>query len=176
MAPVPSATGGDLKAQRELRSVILKDAADVIKDQASIVGDLLSTEKSVEVLLTQKTNFGTPLQGMIPGEKAVGRLFRTDDNIRTENILDQVNKQAAINTKMLGVNPTDRDLQFVVKTKPTEDWPPEAVAEWLRKSANSSRRALDFAREQIKSGGRFIPETPQEAPRRNTTQPTVSNW
>ena len=180
MAPVPAAgqAGGDLRAQRQLREIMLKDAADVLKGQAAIVGDLLSTERSVKVLQDEKTNFGTILQGQLPGEKALGRMFRTEDNIRTENVLDAVNKQAAINVKMLGVNPTDRDLQFVVSTKPNETWPPEAVADWLRKSASASRRALDFAREQVKSGGRFIADSPQEQPRtpRSTTQPTVSNW
>jgi len=63
---------------------------------------------------------------------------------------------------MLGTNPTDRDLQFVTSTKPDETWSAEAVADWLRKSADGTRRTLDFARKQMESGGKFVPETPQQ--------------
>jgi hypothetical protein len=101
---------------------------------------------------------------MIPGEQTVGKVFKTQDHINTQNILDVVNKVAATNAKMLGTNPTDRDLQFVTSTKPDETWSQEAVAEWLRRSAEGTRRTLDFARKQMETGGRFVPETPQPKP------------
>jgi len=62
---------------------------------------------------------------------------------------------------MLGVNPTDRDLQFVVSTKPDITWSQEAVADWLKKSVEGTRRTLDFARKQMETGGTYVPPTPQ---------------
>jgi hypothetical protein len=76
------------------------------------------------------------------------------------NVLEQVNKQAAINARMLGVNPTDRDLQFVVSTKPDISWSQEAVSDWLKKSVEGTRRTLEFAKKQMESGGAYIPEAP----------------
>jgi soluble lytic murein transglycosylase len=164
-APQPSAglsqPVGDMKTAQTGQREIVKKASDVIAGSDKIVSELLSVERAATDVLTKKNNFGTIISGMIPGEQTVGRVLKTQDYINTQNVLDVVNKQAAINAKMLGTNPTDRDLQFVTATKPDENWPPDAVAEWLRKSSDATRRTLDFARKQIETGGRYIPETPQ---------------
>ena len=141
----------------------LKKASDVIADSANIVTNLTNIERAANDALTKKNNFGTIINGMIPGEQTVGQFFKTQDHINTMNILEQVNKVAAQNAKMLGTNPTDRDLQFVTSTKPDITWGQEAVADWLRKSADAQKRTLDFARKQVQSGGTYIPETPQGA-------------
>jgi len=141
----------------------LKKASDVIADSANIVTSLTNIERAANDALTKRNNFGTIISGMIPGEKTVEEFFKTQDHINTMNILEQVNKVAAQNTKMLGSNPTDRDLIFVTSTKPDINWSQEAVADWLRKSAEGTRRTLDFARKQVQSGGTYIPETPQSA-------------
>jgi len=141
----------------------LKKASDVIADSANIVTSITNTERAANDALTKRNNFGTIINGMIPGEQTIGQMFKTQDHINTMNVLEQVNKVAAQNAKMLGTNPTDKDLQFVTSTKPDITWSQEAVADWLRKSAEGTRRTLDFARKQVQSGGTYIPETPQLA-------------
>jgi hypothetical protein len=141
----------------------LKKASDVIADSANIVTNLTNIERAANDALTKRNNFGTIISGMIPGEQTVGEFFKTQDHVNTMNVLEQVNKVAAQNAKMLGTNPTDRDLQFVTSTKPDISWSQEAVADWLRKSADAQRRTLDFARKQVQSGGTYIPETPQSS-------------
>jgi hypothetical protein len=157
-------TPAQMQAQRKGREEVVKKAADTIAGADKIVSDLVSVERAATDVLTKKNNFGTVISGTIPGEQAIGELFKTQDYVNTQNVLDVVNRQAAVNAKMLGTNPTDRDLQFVTATKPDKNWPPEAVADWLRKSADGTRRTLDFARNQMQSGGTYIPETPQAAP------------
>lgn len=150
---------------RKGRDEVMKKAGDVIADSSKIVTDLVNVERAANDAVNKKTNFGTITNNLIlPGEQYIGQKLKTQDYINTMNVLEQVNKQAAINAKMLGANPTDRDLQFVTATKPDTNWPPEAVADWLRKSADGTRRTLDFARKQMESGGRYIPETPQGSP------------
>jgi hypothetical protein len=144
------------------RKEIIKKASDIVAGIDKLVTDITKTQRAAEDALTQKNNFGTIIHGMIPGEQTLGEFFKTQDHINTMNILDQVNKVAATNAKMLGTNPTDRDLQFVTSTKPDITWSQEAVADWLRRSAEGQRRTLDFARKQIETGGKFVPETPQE--------------
>ena len=108
------------------------------------------------------TNFGTIIHGQLPGEHTIGQVFKTEDAVNTNNVLDVVNRQAAVNAKMLGVNPTDRDLQFVTSTKPDETWSAGAVEEWLKRSAEGTRRTLDYARKQLETGGSYVPPTTQE--------------
>jgi len=170
-APQGGMTPAQMQAQRKGREEVVKKAADTIAGADKIVSELVSVERAATDVLTKKNNFGTIISGMIPGEQTIGEVFRTQDYINTQNVLDIVNKQAAVNAKMLGTNPTDRDLQFVTATKPDKNWPPDAVADWLRKSADGTRRTLDFARSQMQSGGTYIPETPQAAPPAATVPP-----
>jgi hypothetical protein len=153
------------KMEREIqekgRGEIVKKAGDTIAGADKIVTELVNVERAATDAVTKKNNFGTIIHGTLPGEQTIGRVLKTQDHINTQNVLDVINKQAAVNAKMLGTNPTDRDLQFVTATKPDETWPADAVAEWLRKSADGTRRTLDFARKQIETGGRYVPETPQ---------------
>jgi hypothetical protein len=157
-------TPAEREAQQKARAEMLKNATEALSGADKIVTDLSKTNHAIEILKHEGTNFGTIIHGTIPGEQTVGRVFKTQDHINTQTVLDQVNKQAAINAKMLGTNPTDRDLQFVTSTKPDETWSSGAVEEWLRRSAQGTRRTLDFARKQYESGGRYIPETPAETP------------
>jgi len=143
------------------RKEVVKKAGDIVASSDKLVTEIMKTEQAAQDALTKPNNFGTLIHGMIPGEQTVGKFFKTQDHINTQNILDVVNKVAATNAKMLGTNPTDRDLQFVTSTKPDETWSQEAVAEWLRRSAEGTRRTLDFARKQMETGGKFVPETPQ---------------
>ena len=161
VAPAPQAlTPGQRESQQKGREEIVKKSADIIAEGAKIVTDITNIERAANEALSKKNNFGTITSGMIPGEQTVGQFFKTQDHINTMNVLEQVNKQAAINARMLGVNPTDRDLQFVVSTKPDISWPQEAVSDWLKKSVEGTRRTLEFAKKQMESGGAYIPEAP----------------
>ena len=159
------------KMEREIeekgRGEIVKKAGDTLAGADKIVTELVNVERAATDAVTKPNNFGTLLQGQIPYEYAIGEKFKTPDHINTMNVLDVVNKQAAVNAKMLGTNPTDRDLIFVTQTKPDRTWGAADVADWLRRSADGTRRTLDFAKKQIETGGRYMPETPQPG----TTEP-----
>jgi hypothetical protein len=157
----PALTLAQREAQQKGRDEVMKKAGDVVADSAKIVSDITNIDRAANDALTKKNNFGTIISGMIPGEQTVGEFFKTQDHINTMNVLEQVNKQAAINARMLGINPTDRDLQFVVSTKPDITWSQEAVADWLKKSNEGTRRTLDFARKQMETGGTYVPPTPE---------------
>jgi hypothetical protein len=166
----PALSPAAREAQQKGRDEIVKKAGDIIADSSKIVTDLTNIDRAANEAITKKNNFGTLISGMIPGEQTFGEIFKTQDHINTMNVLEQVNKQAAINARMLGVNPTDRDLQFVVSTKPDITWSQEAVSDWLKKSAEGTRRSLDFARKQLESGGAYIPPTPQATPASTASQ------
>jgi Transglycosylase SLT domain len=164
----------DWNQQQELirsgQKETLKKASDVIGDSANIVTSLTNIESAANDALNKQNNFGTIINGILPFEQTIGQTFKTQDHINTMNVLEQVNKVAAQNAKMLGTNPTDRDLQFVTSTKPDITWSKEAVADWLRKSAEGTRRTLDFARKQVESGGTYIPATPQSSVQKTPQQ------
>jgi hypothetical protein len=154
----------NVEVSETYRKEVVKKAGDIVASSDKLVGEITNAERAATDALTKPNNFGTLIHGQIPGEYTMGELFKTQDAVNTKNVLEVVNKVAATNAKMLGTNPTDRDLQFVTSTKPDETWSAEAVADWLRKSADGTRRTLDFARKQVETGGKFVPETPQQAP------------
>jgi len=164
----------DQEVVRKGQQEAVKKATDVVAGADKIVTDLDKVNDAIFTIQNKKTNFGTLIHGTLPGEQTIGKFFKTEDYVNTQQVLDIVNKVAANNAKMLGTNPTDRDLKFVTSTKPDETWSPRSVEEWLRRSAEGTRRTLDFARQQIQSGGTFIPETPKEAPARTESAPTTN--
>lgn len=154
----------NVEVSETYRKEVVKKAGEIVATSDKLVSEITNAERAATDALTKPNNFGTLIHGQIPGEYTMGQLFKTQDAVNTANVLEVVNKVAATNAKMLGTNPTDRDLQFVTSTKPDETWSAEAVADWLRKSADGTRRTLDFARKQMETGGKFVPETPQQTP------------
>ena len=164
----------DEETTRKGKQEAVKKATDVVANADKIINELDKVNDAILTLQTKKTNFGTIIHGTLPGEQTLGKFFKTDDYANTMQVLDIVNKVAASNAKMLGTNPTDADLRFVTSTKPDETWSPQAVEEWMRRSAEGTRKTIDFARQQIQSGGTFIPETPKEAPTKTGPAPVTN--
>jgi soluble lytic murein transglycosylase len=164
----------DQETTRKGKQEAVKKATDVVANADKIINELDKVNDAILTLQTKKTNFGTIIHGTLPGEQTLGKFFKTDDYANTMQVLDIVNKVAASNAKMLGTNPTDADLRFVTSTKPDETWSPQAVEEWMRRSAEGTRKTIDFARQQIQSGGTFIPETPNEAPTKTGPAPVTN--
>jgi hypothetical protein len=148
----------------EGRKKIVESASGILADQSKIIGDLNANKRNLEILESGRTNFGTVISGQIPGERAVGELFKTPDAIRTKNVMEQVNRIAAANVKALGTNPTDRDLIFVTSNIPNESWAEKDVAAWIRRSDEAVRRTLDIAKKQVESGGTYQAPVPEEPP------------
>jgi hypothetical protein len=163
--PVAGANPTVEKAKEIARTEIVKDAAKIVADQANIIKTLESADRNVKLLDSGNVNFGSILQGQLPFEKTIANKFSTEDSTNTKDVLEYVNLIAAVNSKMLGTNPTDRDLQFVTSTKPNEDWAPQAVKEWIQRSEKAQRRTIEIARKQVESGGRY------EAPLPGDTAP-----
>ena len=126
--------------------------------------NLEKAKDNIKILESGKTNFGTVISGMIPGERAVGEYFNTNDAVRTKNVMEYINLISAGNAKSLGANPTDRDLLFVTSNVPNETWSDKDVADWIRRSEKAQRRTLEIARKQIETGGRYEAPLPEEPP------------
>lgn len=146
------------------RKKIVESASAILADQSKIIGDLNANKRNLKILESGRTNFGTIISGQIPGERAIGELFKTKDAINTKAVMEQINKIAAANAKALGTNPTDRDLIFVTSNIPNESFSEKDVAEWIRRSDEGLRRTLDIAKKQVESGGTYIAPLPEEPP------------
>lgn len=164
----PGSTTGAIERSAEAQKEIVKAAGDVIKNQSNIVKDLGDAQRTIKILESGKTNFGTVIGGTIPGERAIGELFKTDDAVRTKNVMEYVNKIASSNVKALGANPTDRDLIFVTSNIPDETWNEKDVANWIRRSEKGLRNSIRIAREQIRTGGAYEEPLPPETPAGST--------
>jgi hypothetical protein len=150
------------KAKDIARTEIVKDAAKIVAEQANVIKMLNDANRTIGLLDSGNVNFGSILQGQLPFEKTIANKFSTDDAKNTKDVLEYVNRIAATNAKMLGTNPTDRDLQFVTSTKPNEDWAPMAVKEWIQRSEKAQRATIEIARKQVESGGRYEAPLPSE--------------
>jgi hypothetical protein len=162
-APAVAANPTVEKAKEIGRQDIVKKAADVVANEANIIKSLESADRNIKILESGKTNFGTVISGMIPGERAVGEMFKTADAVNTKNVMEYINSISAGNAKTLGANPTDRDLIFLTANVPNETWSDKDVADWIRRSEKAQRRTIEIARKQVESGGRYVPELPKES-------------
>ena len=163
VAPAVAANPTVEKAKEIGRQDIVKKAADVVANEANIIKSLESADRNIKILESGKTNFGTVISGMIPGERAVGEMFKTADAVNTKNVMEYINSISAGNAKSLGSNPTDRDLIFLTANVPNETWSDKDVADWIRRSEKAQRRTIEIARKQVESGGRYVPELPKES-------------
>jgi hypothetical protein len=152
-------------AGRQVRTAgeekIVKDSADVVANAAKYITDIERSNRAVDILDNKKTNFGTILTGIIPGEQTVGKALGTTDARNTQKVMEVVNKLNAAGAKTLGANPTDRDLAFLVGNTPNEEWEPADVKEWIQNMGDAIKKNIDIAKQQIKSGGRYVPEVPE---------------
>jgi hypothetical protein len=161
-APTAEANPTVEKAKQIGREEIVKDAAKIVAEQGNTIKMLNDAQRTIGLLDSGNVNFGSIIHGQIPFEKTIANKLGTSDSKNTKDVLEYVNRIAATNAKMLGTNPTDRDLQFVTATKPNEDWGPQAVKEWIQRSETAQRRTLEIARKQVESGGRYEAPLPSE--------------
>jgi hypothetical protein len=155
-------TTGAIERTAEARKEIVKKASEFAANQANIVKDLNSAKSNIKILESGQTNFGTIIGLTLPGERAIGEAFKTEDAIRTKNVMEYIDKLNAGNAKALGTNPTDRDLIFVTKNVPNETWNEKDVIKWIKRSEQGQRNALRIAREQVRTGGAYEEPLPAE--------------
>lgn len=126
------------------------------KDKLDIINEGIKGAKG-------KNNLGTIGQGVLPGERAVGRyVLGSKDARNTDAALNAVKTVSAAGMKTLGANPTDADRDYLTKNIPDESWDAKDVADWLESRKKFVQRKIDIAREQVKSGGER--NTPSAAP------------
>jgi hypothetical protein len=151
------------KAKDIGRTKVVEKSAEIVADQSKILTNLESYNKNLELLDKQKTNFGGFFnEGILPFEKGIGRIRGTEDYQNTKAIMQDISAIQSQAAKMLGVNPTDKDLEFVVKNAPNEDSTNEEVARYIRKYRDAAQRTLEIARKQVDTGGRYEVPIPQE--------------
>ena len=164
-APAPTttpATGSEFvtKTEQKARDEIVKNSADVLKDESTMISQISSGNKAIDVLDNKKTNFGSILQGQIPGEQTVGKILGTKDARNTQTVMEYLDKVTAAGAKALGANPTDRDLKFLLENRPNEKWPAEDVKTWITSTQERIKDNIEIARKQVQSGGTYQPPVP----------------
>jgi len=164
-----------LKAKEIGREALVKSAAEVVADQSNTIKLLNDADRNIKLLDSGRTNFGTIISGQIPGERFAGDVLKTKDAVNTKNILEYVNFISAKNAKMLGTNPTDRDLMFVTSTKPDATWSEADVKEWIQRSDRGQRRTMDIARKQIETGGTYEAPLPADGSDNKAEPGTAAN-
>jgi soluble lytic murein transglycosylase-like protein len=155
-APVARPTGSTLTAQAD----IAKNAADLLKEEGELIGQIKSGNKVIDILDNNKTNFGSILTGQIPGEQAVGKFLGTKDARNTQKVMEYVDKVTASGAKALGANPTNRDLEFLLANRPNERWEAEDVKAWINSTQDKIKDSIEIAREQVRTGGAYQPPIP----------------
>jgi len=148
------------KTEQKARDEIVKNSADVLKDESTMISQINSGNTAIDVLDNKKTNFGSILQGQIPGEQTVGKLLGTQDARNTQKVMEYLDKVTAAGAKALGANPTDRDLKFLLENRPNEKWPAEDVKTWITSTQERIRDNIEIARKQVQSGGTYQPPVP----------------
>jgi len=156
----PRPTMAQIQSQQGAQKEVGKAAAEVVANQAAIISDIEKGNTAIDILDNQKTNFGSILQGQIPGEQMVGKALGTKDARNTQRVMEYLDKVTAAGAKALGANPTDRDLQFLLANRPNEGWPAEDVKQWITSVQERSRASLEIARKQVESGGTYQPPIP----------------
>jgi soluble lytic murein transglycosylase-like protein len=157
-APAATArpTGATLTAQAD----IAKNAADLLKEEGEMIGQIKSGNKVIDILDNKKTNFGSILQGQIPGEQFVGKMLGTQDARNTQKVMEYVDKVTASGAKALGANPTNQDLKFLLNNRPNESWAAEDVKAWINSTQDKIKESIEVAREQVRTGGAYQPPVP----------------
>jgi hypothetical protein len=148
------------KTEQKARDEIVKNSADVLKDESTMISQINSGNTAIDVLDNKKTNFGSILQGQIPGEQTVGKILGTQDARNTQKVMEYLDKVTAAGAKALGANPTDRDLKFLLENRPNEKWPAEDVKTWITSTQERIRDNIEIARKQVQSGGTYQPPVP----------------
>jgi hypothetical protein len=161
-ATTTPATGAEFvtKPEQKARDEIVKNSADVLKDESTMISQINSGNTAIDVLDNKKTNFGSILQGQIPGEQTVGKLLGTQDARNTQKVMEYLDKVTAAGAKALGANPTDRDLKFLLENRPNEKWPAEDVKTWITSTQERIKDNIEIARKQVQSGGTYQPPVP----------------
>lgn len=167
------ATGEQIELSKEAKQIVVKKAAEVEADATNLTKKISDYDKNIKDLDAQKTNFGRLFsEGIIPGERLAGRMFGTEDNRNTQRILNDIKNTQASMAKLLGVNPTDRDLQFILENDPDETWTNADVADWFRRARAATKRTLEIARKQVESGGTYREPIPGERSEKSTGKGT----
>jgi hypothetical protein len=67
--------------------------------------------------------------------------------------MDTVNKLAADGLKVLGTNPSTKDLEFWTKYKPDVNSDPAFVRDWITSRSEDLKRRLSYAQTQTNASG-----------------------
>ena len=154
-AAQPAANPTMEKAKEVGRTKIVEKAGEIYANSADIITKIKGYDKSLEWLDNQQTNFGGLFsEGILPGERFAGKVIGSDDFEHTQAIMRDIKAIQSTAAKMLGINPTDRDLQFVVDNSPDESWTNKAVANYIRRYREAAQRTLEIAKKQLDSGDR----------------------
>jgi hypothetical protein len=157
----PTAGGGYVtEAMQKGRDEIVKNSAEVLKDEATMISQINSGNKVIDILDNKKTNFGSILQGQLPGEQFIGKKLGTTDARNTQKVMEYIDKVTATGAKALGANPTNRDLEFLLNNRPNESWPAADVRDWIESTQEKIKDSIEVARKQVQSGGTYQPPVP----------------
>ena len=140
-------------AQREVATAAGKEIAGS-SDTQKTMADIDSAEGLIR---SGKHNIGpalSALQGRGVIAQGIGTQFETEDQVNTRMIMGVVDKLAIDGLKSLGANPSTRDLEFWIKSKPQESSDPQFMLQWIRSRREALAERLKYAGQQMQAGGR----------------------
>ena len=140
-------------AQREVATAAGKEIAGS-SDTQKTMADIDSVEGLIR---SGKHNIGpalSALQGRGVIAQGIGTQFETEDQVNTRMIMGVVDKLAIDGLKSLGSNPSTRDLEFWIKSKPQESSDPQFMLQWIRSRREALAERLKYAGQQMQAGGR----------------------
>jgi hypothetical protein len=153
---------GEVDIGIEGRKKIVDEASSVIAKAPDFYSQLKQIDEGIAAT-KKKNNLGTIGEGVLPGERFIGRnILSSEDARNTDRALNAVKIISAQGMKVLGSNPTDADRDYLTANVPDETWADKDVREWLQTRREFLTNKIDTAKKQIKSGGRYMPEMPKE--------------
>ena len=162
---------GEVDIGIEGRKKIVDEASNVIAKAPDFYSQLKQIDEGIAAT-KKKNNLGTIGEGVLPGERFIGRnILSSEDARNTDKALNAVKIVSAQGMKVLGANPTDADRDYLTSNIPDETWADKDLREWLQTRREFVTNKIDTAKKQIKSGGRYIPEMPKEAPAEQNLSP-----
>lgn len=164
----PQGTQRPSNAELEGRTTVVTKANEVIAGASGFMDKIDIVNEGITAT-TKKNNLGTIAEGVLPGERFVGKyIMGSADQRNTDKAINAVKTVAAEGLKALGSQPTDADRDYLTANIPDETWNDKDVRDWLISRRDFIKRKVDIAKKQISSGGSYVPEMPADVP---TTAP-----
>lgn len=156
-------TEAPAKAEAEGRKKLVDESTKIltqIPDLNKFTKDITRAETILDSGNHNIGPYASVILGSGPIAQAIGGNLPipTKDSINTNQIMATVQRIATDGIKVLGSNPSTKDLEFWVKNKPNETSSPDYVKQWLADAKENIQNRIEFHKGVVKNKG-VIPGT-----------------